>query len=75
VQTIDATYAGSEFAPEQIFEIAADAGVQNVTVDTQEQSTDATPIYYNICGMRLNTVPDHGIYIVRQGNAVDKIVR
>jgi hypothetical protein len=75
VQTIDATYAGSEFAPEQIFEIAADAGVQNVTVDTQEQSADATPIYYNICGMRLNTVPDHGIYIVRQGNAVDKIVR
>lgn len=50
--------------------LPGEAGVEDVVVDND---TDTTPEYYNLQGVRVYD-PAPGLYIVRQGHSVSKIV-
>lgn len=38
-------------------------------------ATSATPEYYNLQGVKLQSAPQQGLYMVREGNKVTKVVR
>lgn len=46
------------------------AGIENIAVS----DADETPVYYNLQGMRIKNPSAGGVYIVRRGNSVSKVV-
>lgn len=48
-------------------------GIQNPMTSNTENQT--SPMYYDLNGRRLVSAPTHGVYIIKQGNKVYKIVK
>lgn len=69
VQTIDAAYAGSEFTPEQSFEIGG-LSIRSANDDCGVKAT-----YYSLQGIHLPDPPEKGIYIEKRGTKVSKIIK